>query len=125
MTRLWIGAGLLLALLLGGLGLRLGIVPFQESVAKKLDTAATLAVDGSWKMAQNTAFAARDRWRRHKNGIAAVTDHEPMEEMEGLFQELNFLDSDRAVDFACICVQLAEISRAIGETQRLKWWGVL
>ena len=124
MTRLWIGAGLLLALLVGGLGLRLGIVPFQESVAEELDTAAVLAKE-DWIQAQNTAFAARDRWLRYKNRIAAVTDHEPMEEMEGLFQELNFLDSDRAVDFACICVQLAEISRAIGETQRLKWWGVL
>ena len=124
MTRLWIGVGLLLVLLLGGLGLRLCIVPFQETIAQELCDAASLAKE-DWTPARNAAFAARDRWLRYKDGIAAVTDHEPMEEMEGLFQELSFLDSDRAVDFACICVQLAEISRAIGETQRLKWWGVL
>ena len=125
MTRLWIGVGLMVILLFGGIALWLGIVPFHENLAKELDTAAELAVAGNWEQAQNTAFSARDRWQRHQNRIAAVTDHEPMEQMEALFQKLSMLDSDRAVDFACICVQLAQTAQAIGETQALKWWGIL
>ena len=125
MTRLWIGIGLMLVLLLGGIALWLGIVPFHENLAHELDSAAELAVAGNWEQAQKTAFEARDRWQQHQNRIAAVTDHEPMEQMEALFHELSLLDASRAVDFACICVQLAETSRAIGETQSLKWWGVL
>ncbi|MBQ3542736.1 MAG: DUF4363 family protein [Oscillospiraceae bacterium] len=125
MTRLWIGVGLLVVLLLGGIALWMGIVPFHETLAQELDTAAELAVAGSWKQAQNTAFSARARWQRHQDRIAAVTDHEPMEQMEAMFQELSMLDSDRTVDFACICVHLAQTARAIGETQALKWWGIL
>ena len=125
MTRLWIGVGLLLILLLGGIALWLGIVPFHENLAESLDRAAQLAAEGHWTQAQDTAFAARDRWQRHKDSIAAVTDHEPMEQMEALFQELSILDANQAVDFACICVHLAGVSRAIGETQELRWWGIL
>lgn len=125
MTRLWIGVGLMLALLLEGIFLCRAIVPFHENLADSLDTAAELAVAGNWKQAQKTAFAARDRWQQHKNPIASVTDHEPMEQMEALFQELSLLNASRAVDFACICVRLAQTARAIGETQSLRWWGVL
>ena len=125
MTRLWFGVGLLVVLLLGGIALRCGIVPFHENLAQELDTAAELAVAGNWEQAQNAAFSARTRWQRHQDRISAVTDHEPMEQMEALFQELSMLDSDRAVDFACICVQLSQTAQAIGETQALKWWGIL
>ena len=125
MTRLWIGVGLLLILLLGSIGLGLGVVPFHEALAEELDAAAKLAVDGSLEQAQKTAFAARDQWQKYQDCFAAVTDHEPMEQMEALFRELSFLQDDRAVDFACVCAQLSQVAQAIGETQRLKWWGVL
>lgn len=125
MTRLWIGVGLMLVLLLGGIALWVGIVPFHENLASSLDDAAQLAIGGQWEQAQKAAFAARDRWQKHQNGIAAVTDHEPMEQMEALFRELSLLGASQAVDFACICVQLAQTAHAIGETQSLKWWGVL
>lgn len=125
MIRLWFGVGLLVVLLLGGIALWLGIAPFHEDLAQALDTAAELAITGSWEQAQATAFSARDRWQRHQDCIAAVTDHEPMEQMEAMFQELDMMGADRAVDFACVCVHLAQTARAIGETQRLKWWGIL
>lgn len=125
MTRLWIGIGLLLVLLLGSLALYFGIVPFHENLAENLDAAAAFAVNGDWAQAQETAFAVRDRWLRYQNSIAAVTDHEPMEQMHTLFRELSILESSQKTEFASICVHLAETSRAIGETQALKWWGVL
>ena len=125
MTRLWIGVGLLLALLLGGVALWLGLVPFHEDLAENLDTAAKLAMEGNWEQAQKTALAARDRWLDYQDGIAAVTDHEPMEQMQALFRELCLLEASQATEFACVRVHLAEFSRAIGETQSLKWWGIL
>ena len=42
-----------------------------------------------------------------------------------LSRELSALGPEQAVDFACVCVQLSQTARAIGETQALKWWGVL
>lgn len=125
MTRLWIGVGLLLTLLAAGIALWLGTVPFHEDLARDLDRAAELAIQGSFAQAQETALAARDRWQSRHRGIAAITDHEPMEQMEAMFQEMRLLDASRSVDFACICAELAQTARAIGETQRLRWWGVL
>ena len=125
MMRLWIGVGLLLALLLGSLTLCISIVPFHEKLAEDLDQAATLAAEGNWTQAQELAFAAQKRWQRHKNSIAAVTDHEPIEQMHTLFRELRFLSASQAGDFACLCIHLSETARAISETQALKWWGVL
>lgn len=125
MTRLWIGVGLLLILLLGGIALWLGISPFHNRLAETLDQASLLAVEGNWAQARSAAFSARDQWLQYKDSFAAVTDHEPMEQMDALFRELSLLDADRAVDFSCVCVQLAGVCRAIGETQSLKWWGIL
>ena len=125
MTRLWIGVGLLLVLLLGSIALWGRIVPFHEALAEDLDAAAELATAGNWEQAQKLAFSAQNRWKQHQNSIAAVTDHEPMEQMHALFRELGLLDASRRVDFACICVQIAQTARAIGETQSLKWWGIL
>ena len=124
MTRLWIGIGLMLVLLLVGIFLWSGITPFHENLASKLDSAAMLALDGNWEQAQKVAFTARDQWLHFQDCIAAVIDHEPMEQMHALFRELSLLQSNQAVDFASVCVHLAETSRAIGETQSLKWWGI-
>ena len=125
MTRLWIGVGLLLLLLLGGIALGVSVVPFHETLSENLDTAARLAADGQWEQAQETAFAARIQWLKYQDCFAAVTDHEPMEQMEALFRELSFLQASQAVDFACVCAHLSQIAQAIGETQQLKWWGIL
>lgn len=125
MTRLWIGLSLLVVLLLGGGALWLGVVPFHENLAESLDTAAELAVSGQWEQAQRTAFTAYNQWQGRRDCFAAVTDHEPMEQMEALFRELSLLDISRWEEFSVICVQLAQTARAIGETQSLKWWGLL
>ena len=125
MTRLWIGVGLLLILLAGSIALWFGIVPFHEKLAEELDQAAVLAAEGDWVQAQKLAFTAQKRWQRHKDSIAAVADHEPIEQMHALFRELRLLSASQAGDFACVCVHLSETARAIGETQSLKWWGIL
>ena len=125
MTRLWIGVGLLLALLAGGIFLNRQTVPFHQELSRDLEQAATLAAEGNWTQAQTLALDARTRWLKRQDGYAAVTDHEPMEQMEALFQELCILDASRAVDFGCVCVHLAKTAQAIGETQSLKWWNIL
>lgn len=125
MIRLWIGVGLLLALLIGSIALWFGVVPFHESLAKDLNTAAELAVEGNWEQAQQIAFAARDRWQKRQNRFAAVTDHTPMEQMEALFREMTLMHREQTSDFTCICIHLAQTARAIGDNQGLRWWGIL
>jgi len=125
MTRLWIGVGLLLILAICGIVLNLYTVPFHEALAADLDLAADLAAEGNWEQARQITFAARDRWQKRQNSFAAMTDHEPMEQMEALFRELSLMHRDQTSDFTCVCVHLAQTARAIGETQALKWWGIL
>ena len=47
MTRLWIGVGLLLILMICGILLNLYTVPFHETLASDLDLAAKLSVEGN------------------------------------------------------------------------------
>jgi hypothetical protein len=58
--------------------------------------------------------------------VAAVTDHEPMEEMDILFAQLPiYYETDSSLNFAAVCSDLSLLMQAIGENQALKWWGVL
>ena len=48
-----------------------------------------------------------------------------MERMHALFREISLMGQGQTVDFVAGCIHLAETARAIGETQTLKWWGIL
>lgn len=125
MTRFWIGMGLLLVLLAGGVALWLEAAPFHSELARDLDRAAELALEGSWEQARALAVSARDRWLPLQGAFSAITDHEPVERMHALFREISLMGQEQTVDFIAACVHLAETARAIGETQTLKWWGIL
>ena len=126
MKRLWIGIAFLALLLAGGFGINAGMDNLQKEISQQLDAVCQTALAGDLEQAAVQANGAREVWEQYRNLVAAVTDHEPMEEMDTLFAQLPiYYETDSSLNFAAVCSDLTLLIQAIGENQALKWWGVL
>ena len=126
MSRLWIGIGLLVVLLAMGIGLLWGSRVFFEDFTAEIQQAGELALAGNWADAEKKAESCRKKWDRYHRFWASFTDHEPIEQMENLFSQLDVYRVRRLeVDFATVCRNLAHVAEAIDESHNLRWWSVL
>lgn len=126
MGRLWLGIGILVVLLVGGLWVSHMVDDVHQSIGKTLDEAAVQALDGDLESGFALAQQARNYWQAHWNGTAAVADHAPMDEIDGLFAQLDaYRQSQRPDDFAAYCARLSALVIAVGEAHSLTWWNLL
>ena len=126
MKRGWIGLILLLVLLAGGLITTWHMEKTCEAVSQTLEAAGTLAQAEDWEGAQRLARRARQEWEKNWRLAAALTDHEPMEQVDGQLAQLKvYQDQLDGVTFAALCAQTASQIRDIGEAHGLKWWNLL
>ena len=126
MNRLWIGVGLLVALLALGIGLLWGSKVFFEDFSKDIEQSGELALAGNWEEAEKYAEKSRKKWETYRRFWASFTDHEPVEQMQNLFSLLEVYRVRRLeVDFATVCRNLSHVAEAIDESHGLSWWSVL
>ena len=126
MKRFVIGAALLLLLLLGGI-FTTGILHRDfEPMALELRQAAREAEAGNWPQAHRFSRLAREKWEASWKRTAAFTDHGPMEQIDGLFTQLEVhREAGSTATFSAICLQLALEISELGEDHRLTWWNFL
>ena len=125
MKRSRFGFGLLLVLLILGAVSALWMVKATEPMSARMEQAGNAALDKDWDLAQRTAGDVRQDWDRRFSFFAALTDHEPMENINGLFAQLEVYGQRRDPQgFAAVCAQLARDLEAIGEAHSLKWWNI-
>ena len=126
MTRGWIGAGLLAALLTIGLLVTWFMGRTHSEISEELELAAQFAMAGDWEEAAESAGDAYEDWQDKWHFSAAFADHEPMEEIDALFaQLLPYLQDKDSVSFAAACRELARQVDAIGDAHGLNWWNLL
>ncbi|MBO5953893.1 MAG: DUF4363 family protein [Oscillospiraceae bacterium] len=126
MRRLWLGVGLLLALLVLGVYTASGMQQIHSPVSKDLHRAAQAALDENWQEAEEFSKQAQSAWSRYWRITAAVADHEPMEEIDSLFAELKiYVREQEAEHFAACCANLSTLTRAMGEAHTINWWNLL
>ena len=126
MNRIWIG-GILLAVFLF-LGIRIGMKLDTATgpVSALLEQAQTAVLGGAQFRGQALAEQARALWQRCRNGLAAVCPHEPMEEAESLFAQLQaYAGAELWGEFAACCARLVQQLQALTETQSVAWWNLL
>ena len=117
MKRIWFGAALLILLLALGLGSGALMEQTHQAQAEDLNRAAELAAEGNWTGAKNFTGAARREWDKNRMLIAALSDHEPMDQIEGLFAQLEvFADIRDAASFESTCRYLASQLEALGKS---------
>lgn len=125
MKRLWIGVGVLLVLLALGVGSTAVMEGIPGKLAEDMEKAAEVAAT-QWENAKSLADSAREEWDKYEHIIASLTDHEPLEELKGLFSELDISRhwDDRGY-FATVCVRIASLAEALSESHTLHWWNLL
>lgn len=126
MTRFWLGTAVLACLLALGIAVTVVVDRFCEPISRELSEASHAAVQGSWEQAEALSDRARQRWEQHRAVYAAVTNHEPMEQIDALFDQLKIYGRARdGLRFAECCARLASLTGAVGESQAIYWWNLL
>ena len=126
MKRLWIGVAFLVLLLGGSLALLVFSGGFYRDFSAALDEASALALEENWTEAIEKVQFCQKKWEKNQHFLAAFTDHEPIEQVESRFSQLEIYGEHRLrVDFAAVCQQLRHCAEAIDESHSLKWWTVL
>lgn len=126
MKRIWIGIGLLAALLVLGIWTAEVMEDSQLPCAKDLRRASELALEEDWSQAEALTKRARDKWEKRWRITAALADHEPMDEIDSIFAELKVYAAVRdEVAYSGTCAQLAELMEAMGAAHSFNWWNLL
>ena len=117
MKRIWFGAALLGALLVLGIFSAALMEDTHLTQAAQLDSAADLAMSGNWKGAETAFSEAKDGWDKRSSLIAGLSDHEPMDQIEGRFAQLEvFLGMHDSASFCGACRYLAKQLEALGKS---------
>ena len=122
MKRSWIGAGLLLVLLISGLLVTWCMAKIHDPIARDLTTAGEYALSGNWEQAEALSRKAAQTWEENEIFRACFADHSPMEEIDACFDQLKiYLRMKEETAFAASCGEIARKAEAMGEAHGLVW----
>ncbi len=123
MRRFGLGISLLVALLLCSLATWWEMGQMHRPIVRELTQAAALAEEER-PGAKETAMAAKKKWQRNWHFAASFSDHTPMEEIDGLFAELEAYEPN-SEEFKACCRQLILRTEAMAHAHALNWWDFL
>ena len=124
MKRFLIGAGLLVALLAGGILSSAWLDRSYEPLPPMLEQAAAAAEEEDWDRAVRLADRAEQQWHGLWKRTAVFVDHAPMEQIDALFAQLKVCKQSQP-DFGKLCVRLARELEALSEIHSPAWWNLL
>ncbi len=126
MRSVCFGAALLVVLL--GLGIFVSgkMDAMQLPLSNTLEQAAEEALGGSFSQAVALGEEAKTKWEQQWNITASLADHVPMDEIDGLFSQLEaYAKEEEKTHYAACCWELSSLIRAVAEAHQLSWWNLL
>lgn len=126
MNQLWLGIAILVLFLALGMFVGAAVDSTHVEIAQELENAAELVLQENDALGRQQAQSAKNKWEKCWGWTAAVADHAPMDEIDGLFAQLKAFEApeDRA-HYAAICAQLAKLVNAMAEAHRLSLQNLL
>lgn len=122
MKRSWMGAGLLLILLIGGLLVTWAMGRIHDPIARDLDAAGECALSGDWSRAESLSRQAAQKWKEQELFRACFADHTPMEDIDACFGQVEvYCRMKEETAFAAACADTARKVAAMGEAHKLIW----
>lgn len=122
MKRSWMGAGLLLLLLAGGLAVTCCMAKIHDPIAQTLTAAGEYALAGDWEQADALYQDASAAWEKTRTFRACFADHGPMEDVDACFAQLKvYLRMKEETAFAAACAETARKADAMGDAHGLVW----
>lgn len=126
MKRFWLGVAFLFLLLTFGVWQMVGLSHIHKNLSQTLSNAALAARQQDWHAADTLSQNAQDQWEQYRHLTASFADHEPLEEAEQLFAELQICkELSLEENYAVVCSDLSQICKAIAESFQISWWNVL
>lgn len=126
MKRLWLGIGVLAALLGCSLWVMGQSAKVHGDIRQRLDQAAQAALAEDWPAVAVMTEQTRRRWDEHLRFSAAFSEHTMLDEVEaGLARLEVYLARHRAADYAAQSAALARRVEALEEAHRLSWNNLL
>ena len=126
MKRSWIGFALLVVLLGIGLLVTRHMEERHADISLRLEKAAVCAVEEDWERARLLLGEPGEQWYGGRRFAACFADHAPMEDINGLFSQLEICAYlEEPLSFASICRDLAKKVEAVGEAHVPSWWNLL
>ena len=126
MKRFWIGVAALSVLLVVSLWVTYAIKEIHHPITVTLEAAEDAALAENWQLAEELATDARSQWARHRQFTAAVADHAPMDEIDGLFAQLPvYAQTRQGSGVGAVCARLARLISALEEAHGPTWWNFL
>ena len=126
MKRFWLGLAILVGLMALGIAVTVMVDRFCAPISRELDRACLAVQQGKWDQAEQLSGWAKKRWEKHRALHAAVTNHEPMEQIDALFDQLEIYKQARdSLRFAECCARLVSLTDAVAEFQAIYWWNLL
>lgn len=125
MKRLYIGIVLLVVLLVLGITITIAFAAVHDPLSQQLLQASRVAEDNP---AQAAALAAEAKlqWEQWRRFTAAVSDHEPLEQIDAQFARLAvFARLDQPAEFAATCAEISRLLSAMADSQQIAWWDLL
>lgn len=126
MGRFLLGVFILACLL----ALCLGLTGYSQQaglpVAETLEQAAQQALSGDFSQGVSLAQKAYKAWQENWKKTAALSDHGPMDDIDGLFSQLKaYGQAGFREDFAALCKGIAKLISSIADAQTPSWWNIL
>lgn len=126
MKRNVLGFSLLAVLLVLGLITSGRMEKRHAPIQAALDAAADSVAADNWQGAGILLQEAKTRWERGWRFDAALADHAPMEEIDGLFARLlEFCREEDTGEFAAGCRELSRLVKAMTDAHKPNWWNLL
>ena len=126
MRRPYLGIAILLLLLAVSSGIWWGVERVHNNISQYLTQAQRAAEAEDWEKAGEYALYAKAEWERHFHFTAAFADHTPMDEMDGLFAELEvYVQNRESPHFEATCARLILLTQAMADSHSIAWWNVL
>ncbi len=126
MRRVILGAALLVALLVLGIFVAWTMNRMQLPLAQTLENAADAALYGEFSQAVALGNQAKKAWKDRWGVTASLADHVPMDEIDGLFAQLEaYAQEEEKTHYAACCWELASLIQAVAEAHSASWWNLL
>lgn len=122
MKRLWLGVGILAALLAASVWVMADAQSRADRVCQSLNQAMEAAQAGDWELVAQKTAAAQTQWEKSWDGWAALSDHTVLDQIDAGFAKLVVYGKDGyKTDFGAQCAALIRQVEALGEGHRLNW----
>lgn len=125
MNRFWLGVGLLLLLLGISITTSLYLDNIHGQITDILNQAGDAAISGDLDTATAFVMQAQQIWQKHWHLTALVIDHGPVDEIDGMFAQIEaYGQAGEMPEFAACCAGTARMVQAVGESHSLTWWNL-